>query len=227
MRSPRVPWWPGSVVSGSGVHLHHLVWGICLMMGAGTLGFLWDGASPWFELAAVAFGIGAGLTIDEFALWVHLKDVYWTDQGRSSIDATLLAATAMLVVLLGARPFDLAAGTPIDAIGSAVGSVWLLALVTMCFAKDRLMHGTIGLILWPLSLYGAVRLGKPRSPWARRFYGPGKQARAEERFAPERRTEQLKERLRDAIGGSTEAAYEVKLAQRAPAPPDDGAGTPS
>ena len=95
MRSPKVPWWPGSVVSDSGVHLHHLVFGIVTMMIAGALGFTSFGRSPTTEICAAFFGIGAGLTIDEFALWVHLEDVYWAEEGRSSIDATVIAAAAM------------------------------------------------------------------------------------------------------------------------------------
>jgi hypothetical protein len=91
MRSPKVPWWPGSVVSESGVHLHHLVFGIVAMMIAGTLGFAAHGESPWAEICGFLFGVGAGLTIDEFALWVYLEDVYWAEQGRASIDATVIA----------------------------------------------------------------------------------------------------------------------------------------
>src|SRR5215213_7288518 len=71
MRSPRVPWWPGSIVSEGGVHLHHLVFGVGLMLGAGTLGFWFFDTSPGLEICAGLFGIGAGLTIDEFALLVH------------------------------------------------------------------------------------------------------------------------------------------------------------
>ena len=91
MRSPRISWWPGSVVSDGGVHVHHLVFGIVAMMAAGTLGFTLT-TSPWYEIAAALFGIGIGLTIDEFALWVHLDDVYWSREGRTSVDATVLAA---------------------------------------------------------------------------------------------------------------------------------------
>ena len=67
-----VSWWPGGVQTGSGVHVHHLVWGICLMMLAGFLGFAVPLASPWWNLTAIAFGVGAGFTMDEFALWVRL-----------------------------------------------------------------------------------------------------------------------------------------------------------
>ena len=105
MRSPKVPWWPGSVVSESGVHLHHLVFGIVTMMISGAVGFTVLGDSPWAEICAFAFGVGAGLTIDEFALWVYLEDVYWSEEGRVSIDATVIAAAVMGLILLGFTPF--------------------------------------------------------------------------------------------------------------------------
>src|SRR3954467_8211456 len=106
-RSPRFPWWPGSVVSDGGVHLHHLVWGIWLMLAGGALGFALFDESGWRELAAAVFGIGAGFTIDEFALWVYLDDVYWAEEGRTSIDAAVIAAALMLMVLIGVRPFQI------------------------------------------------------------------------------------------------------------------------
>src|SRR3954454_14271805 len=69
MRSPKVTWWPGSVETSSGLHIHHLVWGIVLLLFSGFLGFALDPKSPWSEILAAGFGIGAGLTLDEFALW--------------------------------------------------------------------------------------------------------------------------------------------------------------
>jgi len=47
------------------------------------------------------FGVGAALTLDEFALWLHLKDVYWEQAGRRSIDAVILAATVCGLGVLG------------------------------------------------------------------------------------------------------------------------------
>jgi len=75
MRSPKVPWWPGSVKSGD-LHIHHLVWGIILLLLCGFLGFATDAHTPWTQILAVPFGIGAGFTLDEFALWLRLEDVY-------------------------------------------------------------------------------------------------------------------------------------------------------
>jgi hypothetical protein len=218
MRSPRISWWPGSVVSDSGVHLHHLVFGIILMIGAGTLGFWFFDTSPWLEICAALFGIGIGLTIDEFALFVHLDDVYWSERGRSSIDATVIAAAAMGLILLGFRPFDVKTDSASDLIVSVIGALLLLGLVFGCFAKGRLWHGAIGFFVFPVAFYGICRIGKPDSPWARWRYGernPGKQAKAEQRFRSDRRTERFKESFRDAVGGSTGDVYQSKLAERA------------
>jgi hypothetical protein len=221
MRSPRVPWWPGSVVSEGGVHVHHLVFGIIIMLAAGTLAFA-NIDSPWWELSALLFGIGAGLTIDEFALFVHLEDVYWAEEGRSSVDATVIAAAGIGLVLLGVRPFDVASGSAVEVISSLVTGALFLAVVMICFLKGRIMHGAIGFFVFPLAIYGACRLGKPGSAWARRRYGkrnPEKQARAEARFPPDRRTERFKKRFRDAVGGTPTEVYEAKLADRASANP--------
>jgi hypothetical protein len=203
MRSPKVPWWPGSVVSDSGVHLHHLVFGIVTMMIAGTLGFAALGHSPYAEICAFLFGVGAGLTIDEFALWVYLDDVYWAHEGRSSIDATVIAAALMGLVVLGVNPLDV--GSESEGIAALISSALLLIVVVgICFLKGRNLHGTIGFFLFPIALYGACRIGKPDSAWARRRYGerrPKKQAKAEKRFPPDRRTNRVKEAFRDIVGG--------------------------
>src|SRR3954470_17554569 len=137
-RSPRVPWWPGSVVSDSGLHLHHLVWGICLMLAGGVLGFALFHTSPWFEISACLFGVGAGLTLDEFALWVYLDDVYWAREGRSSIDAAVIAAGVMLLVLFGFQPIELDGGSAGAIVTTVVGSLVLLVVVGICLAKRRL-----------------------------------------------------------------------------------------
>lgn len=203
MRSPKVPWWPGSVVSESGVHLHHLVFGIVAMMIAGTLGFAAHGESPYAEICGFFFGVGAGLTIDEFALWVYLDDVYWAEEGRSSIDATVIAAAGMGLVVLGVNPFDTGKESE-GLLALIVSAVLVLAMVAICFLKGRKLHGIIGFFIFPLALYGACRIGKPDSAWARRRYAerkPKKQAKSERRFPPDRRTDRVKDAFRDIVGG--------------------------
>jgi lysyl-tRNA synthetase class 2 len=214
MRSPKVPWWPGSVVSDGGVHIHHLVFGIVTMMIAGTLGLAALGDSPLTEICAFAFGIGAGLTIDEFALWVYIDDVYWSEEGRISIDATVIAAAGMMLILLGFSPFSFKTGSAGETIGSVLAAAIVFGTVAICFAKQRILHGTFGFFVLPVAIYGAARIGKPNSPWARRRYGerrPAKQQKAESRFTPDRRTERFKNAFRDIVGGKpTEGVVAVK-----------------
>jgi hypothetical protein len=204
IRSESVSWWPGNIESDSGVHVHHLVFGIVTMMAAGTLAFVADGRTPYTEICALLFGIGTGLTIDEFALWVHLEDVYWEKEGRSSIDATVIAAAAMLLVVLGANPLAIESGSPEVVIVSVLATVLVFVMVAICFLKGRILHGVVGFFVFPIAIYGGCRIGKPGSTWGRRRYGerrPKKQARAEARFAPDRRTERFKEAFRDIVGG--------------------------
>ncbi len=204
IRSESVSWWPGNVESESGIHLHHLVFGIVTMMAAGTLGFVSDGRTPFTEICALFFGIGVGLTIDEFALWVHLEDVYWAEEGRSSVDATVIAASLMLLIVLGVSPVVIDSSSTSALISSILLTIFAFGCVAICFAKGRVLHGTIGIFVAPIAFYGAGRIGKPRSAWARYRYGerrPKKQAKAVERFAPERRTERFKEAFRDIVGG--------------------------
>jgi hypothetical protein len=204
IRSESVSWWPGNIESDSGLHLHHLVFGIVTMMAAGTLGFLSDGRTPYTEICALLFGVGVGLTIDEFALWVHLEDVYWEEEGRSSIDATVIAASLMLLIVLGVSPVVIDSSSTEALISSIVLTLLAFACVAICFAKGRALHGTIGVFVAPIAFYGAARVGKPSSAWARYRYGerrPKKQRKAEGRFPPDRRTERFKEAFRDIVGG--------------------------
>jgi len=198
-----VSWWPGNIESESGLHVHHLVFGIITMMVAGTLGFAAFGHSPLTEICALFFGIGVGLTIDEFALWVYLEDVYWAEQGRASIDATVIAAALIGLIVVGANPFE-ASEEGVSVIESIVTWMLVLACVAASFLKGRRLHGIIGVFFPPLAIYAACRIGKPKSPWAHHRYGakhPKKQAKAEARFRPDRRTERFKDAFRDIVGG--------------------------
>jgi hypothetical protein len=200
MRSPKVPWWPGSVTTDGGLHLHHLVWGIVLLLMAGFLEFATSPASPWNEVLAALFGIGAGLTLDEFALWIYLRDVYWSEEGRASFDAVVVAALIGGLVVLGLSPFDLPNnGSSITAIGIAVISAVLLS--SLAILKGKPLMGLVGLFVPPVSLVGAVRLAAPNSRWAKRRYDPSgrKMQRSQARW---RRIEERRRRVGDAIAGA-------------------------
>lgn len=96
-------------VSSGGLHIHHLVLGIALLL---VVGYLWliqvgtGGGGPGiFErLTAFAYGAAAALTLDEFALWLNLQDVYWEGKGRESVDAVIIFASLLTVGIWGA-PF--------------------------------------------------------------------------------------------------------------------------
>lgn len=200
IRSPRVTWWPGSVTTSSGLHLHHLVWGIVLMMLTGLLGFATAPGTPWDEILAAAFGVGMGLTLDEFALWVYLRDVYWAEEGRASLDAVVVAATVGGLIVLGVAPFDLpnAAGSVATLAVTVLVAVLLAAAAIL---KGKPLIGLIGVFMPLVSLVGVCRLAAPRSPWSRRFYGADsdKLARSRERYA---RIAARRKRLSDAIAGA-------------------------
>jgi multisubunit Na+/H+ antiporter MnhB subunit len=96
-------------VEVGGRHIHHLVWGILLPLIVGYGWLLQIGTdqgtrSRWpGRIMSLLYGIGAALTLDEFALWLNLSDVYWERQGRESIDAILLFGALLCVGLLGGR----------------------------------------------------------------------------------------------------------------------------
>ena len=163
MRSPKVPWWPGSVTTG-GLHIHHLVFGIALMLIAPTIAFAIGDASPWWELTALAFGIGAGLTFDEFALWLHLDDVYWAEEGRRSVDAAVVAALFMGIAFLGVILFEIDGSDWEFFLVSLAGLLITLTTVAICFLKRRIGHGVAGLFFAPLAYYGRPGLASFSSP---------------------------------------------------------------
>jgi hypothetical protein len=221
MRSPRVPWWPGSVVTDSGLHLHHLVWGIVLLLVAGFLGFAIDPGSPGREILAALFGIGAGLTLDEFALLVYLKDVYWKEEGRASFDAVVMATLVGGLLVLGFAPFDLPHnGSSVSTLAAAV--IFDVLLAAFAILKGKPVLGMTGIFVPFVSLVGAVRLASPGSPWARRLYAPDghKLARSRMRWA---RIQSRRQRVQELVAGAPEGPV---TADSPPAGSDGARGDP-
>src|ERR1700733_7725408 len=106
---------PFHFIDHDGRHIHHVVIGILILLAVGygwlaDIGTGEDSSSIILSrLMAILYGVGAALTLDEFALWLNLEDVYWSPQGRSSIDAVilfgaLLAASAWGLPLLKRHP---------------------------------------------------------------------------------------------------------------------------
>jgi hypothetical protein len=196
IRDPNVTWWPGNVEAG-GLHIHHLVWGIGLLIVCGFLGFALDHATPQSQIIGVLFGIGVGFTLDEFALWLRLQDVYWAEQGRQSVDAVVIAAILGGLVVLNTGPlftgpwWSIAIAVTIDVAIMAVG-----------LAKGKVTLALVGFFIpIPIGIIAAVRIAKPNSLWARRRYGdkPRKLAKARDRHT---RWEGRRVRFQNAIAGA-------------------------
>jgi hypothetical protein len=183
MIKAQVSWWPGNVQVG-GTHIHHLVWGILLLLIMGYVGVAVAPPTPWHEIVTVLFGVGTGLTLDEFALWLNLEDVYWSQQGRRSIDAVIIAATITGMVLVGFTAWLDVATEVEDAVFAVVGAVGVLAVLIALVnaAKEKFGMALVGIFIVPVGLVGAFRLGRPHSLWARLFYREHKKQRARIRF---------------------------------------------
>jgi hypothetical protein len=195
----QVSWWPGNVQTSSGLHIHHLVWGIVTVMLSGFLGFALDPASPSREILEVLFGIGCGLTLDEFALWLHLEDVYWEKEGRSSVDAVIVAVLIGGLVVTGAAPFDTGNGGSIATIAALVA--FNLVFVILAAAKGKPLSALVGVFVPLVSMVASVRLARPGSRWARRRY-PDTCRKAEEARRRDARVRGIQDRVSNLIGGT-------------------------
>jgi lysyl-tRNA synthetase class 2 len=181
-------WWFHDIESkGGGVHVHHMVIGVILMavMGLVIIAFLPQGL--YLQLAALVFGGGVALTLDEFALILHLQDVYWTTEGRLSVDAVVVAVCTGTLLVLGVRPLGLddvstAPGFVAD-IAIAATILFNLFFAVLCLLKGKLWIGFFAIFIPFLGIVGTVRLARPHSPWAHRRYRnkPAKLARAQRR----------------------------------------------
>jgi hypothetical protein len=187
----RVRWWPGNVIAGA-VHVHHMVFGVVFMCIGGVAELAAPlGSLAWRSGAAAVFGLGTALVLDEFALILHLRDVYWSNEGRLSIDAVFVAAGVTALLLIGASPVgvgDVASDRWLPGGAGAVATLvlavlagFVLAVITLL--KGKIWTGLFGLFVPLLYIAGAIRLARPGSPWARWRYRnrPGKLARASRR----------------------------------------------
>ncbi len=204
-----------------GVHVHHQVFGIVAMFVTGLIVITVQPTGSVLDVLAVLFGVGVGLAFDEFALWWHLDDVYWSEHGRKSIDAVawvlVICASIRAVIDLLEVPADFldayaAVGEFDD--GTAAALRWLLIGLVVLFVlpavlsvlKGKLDTAALGLVYPPIGVVGAIRLAKPRSWWARRLYPVGgrRSARADRRFGEHYQGRW--NRLRDLVGGAPTTA---------------------
>jgi len=185
----------------AGNHVHHQVFGILIIIGAGIVLISETPKGPALDATAAVFGVGVGLTVDEFALWLHLEDVYWTNEGRKSVDA-IFCVLVITGTLIGGTSFVT------GRIGTAAwwSSVTVIAvnllLCVICLLKGKVVTGVIGIFIGVVAFIGAIRLAKPGSWWALHRYAsrPQRAGRAERRF--DQRHEERWNRLRDLVAGA-------------------------
>ncbi|MEU3253971.1 hypothetical protein [Streptomyces sp. NPDC006997] len=204
----------GNVSTESGLHIHHVVPGVVLTVigGFGAVAAGRQGVGG--AVTAVVFGIGAGLVLDEFALILHLDDVYWTEAGRQSVEAVVLTAALVGLVLAGFSPFGVDGLTEdeLDNRGSVIATIatnFLFSLVALVKGKTRV--AVFGAIVPVVALVGAVRLARPGSYWARRCYArrPRARDRAARRAARhDRRWSGPRRAFQNWIGGTPDEERE-------------------
>ncbi|MFF3390615.1 hypothetical protein ACFYW1_06740 [Streptomyces sp. NPDC002669] len=195
-------------ITPGGMHIHHVVPGVVLSViggfGAVAAGRQGLGAG----ICAVVFGMGAGLVLDEFALILYLDDVYWTEEGRKSVEAVVLTTALVLLVLAGFSPLgvnELSGDEQQDRLGVILTMLVNFGFVLIALFKGKARLAVIGTLVPFVALVGALRLARPTSMWARRFYRNRHRARArallrayhhDVRWAGPRR------RFQDLIGGA-------------------------
>ncbi|MDI3313781.1 MAG: hypothetical protein QJR12_05700 [Mycobacterium sp.] len=230
-------WWqPRNIYIGSR-HIHHVVFGVVLVMISGVtlVTIAVGGSQTEFTVAGTFFGIGAALVLDEYALILHLSDVYWEEDGRSSVDAVFAAVAVTGLLVLGLHPlmFFIAlwhdTHEPLMRALAIAGSVLTLPLAVLVLFKGKVWTGLIGMFFAPLLLIGAIRLSRPHAPWARWRYTkqPDKMRRALERERRLRRpVVHAKLWLQSAVAGTPRFADEVAVDAQLdrevhPAPPPE------
>ncbi|NOX28551.1 MAG: hypothetical protein GXP35_00640 [Actinobacteria bacterium] len=181
IRSGRGPF--GDNVSESGLHIHHAVPGVIILVAGAFLAVGASGATGWAELAGVLVGIGTSLVLDEFALILRLDDVYWAEEGQISVEMVGLTVGLLGLILIGFNPF---ATIDFDNDAAEIGGAILAIGISLMFAACTAIKGKFRLALFavlfpPVGLFGAIRLARPGSRWAKRRYGTEKRQRAIER----------------------------------------------
>ena len=161
----KVSWWFHDIESDDGVHVHHMVIGVVLMVAAGLVDMALLPNGLWQQLASFVFGAGVALTLDEFALILRLQDVYRTKEGRLSVDTVIVAACTGLLFVIGYKPFVDTGVT--GAAGAVLVAVFFgvnLFFAFICLVKGRLWTGFFGLFIPFVGLVGAIRTASPPPP---------------------------------------------------------------
>jgi hypothetical protein len=172
-------------VSESGLHIHHAVPGIILLVIGAFAAVAVDTDSPWAIAAALLVGAGTSLVLDEFALILRLEDVYWLEEGRLSIEMVALTMGCLGLLVVGVEPFTFFQNDR----GVITLESWLLAVAialpwfVVSALKGKYRMTLFGLFVFPVAVVGAIRLARPESRWAKWRYNPAKLERSTRRAA--------------------------------------------
>lgn len=206
---------PFKNVTPGGLHIHHVVPGVILVIigGFGAIGSARHSFGA--GLSAVIFGLGAGLVLDEFALILHLDDVYWSEQGRKSVEIVVLTAAVVALVLGGFLPFGVNDLTEDERhnrglVAMNTATNFFLALIALWKGKPRTAF--FGTVIPFVALIGAVRLARPGSPYAKKFYANRPKARAKaglRAFHHDRRWASPRRKFENFIGGTPDPERQV------------------
>jgi hypothetical protein len=193
-----------------GVHIHHVVPGLLLMTVGGLIA-LGGVGQGWDGLGSVLFGMGLALVLDEFALILHLEDVYWESEGRLSVDVVFVIAGIMFLLVIAGSPFgvDTSSNRVIVQVAFTMITIVDLLVAVVAAFKGKLATALIGVFIPFVAWVGAIRLARPQSPWARHRYGkhPTKQERsvAREKHFDARWRSKL-DRVKDLVSGTSKVA---------------------
>jgi hypothetical protein len=160
-------------VAVGGTHLHHSTPGIILLTVGAFTSVSIAHNPPWLEVVAVVIGVGAALVFDEFAMVLHLQDVYWTQEGQQSVQAVGLVAAVLGLALIGTSPFGVDEQSSLEHALRISATIWTLvtmAAVVVCAMKGKFRLALVSIFVPGLAVVGAIRLARPTSRWAKRYY---------------------------------------------------------
>jgi hypothetical protein len=208
-------------VTDGGLHVHHAVPGVCLLIVGAFTAVGAPHALGWRCFAGIIVGVGVSLVLDEFALILHLQDVYWSGEGELSVQMVSLTAACLGLALVGFSPLGVNQADGVELSVRISATVVLVVdgvMAVICVLKGKYRCALFGLFLPPVGLYGSLRLARPASIWARHNYGAKRLDEATRRAATfDRRWRPVQTNLDDFIGGRPSE----------PNPAPSGASTPA
>jgi len=154
-------------------------------------------------------GVGSSLVLDEFAMIFRLQDVYWTQEGQLSVNIVTLAGACVGLAAAGVSPIrtdDLPAGVAAWRYAAVVALLLHFVVVAVVALKGKYPTALIALFVSPVAWVAAIRLARPTSPWARKWYHGDKLDRAQRRADDfDKRWAPIRRHWDDLIGGTPSA----------------------